>query len=157
MNRVLDSFRYFCYLRSRRAWKAARRQLVHHHAECVNVGPGAEAIATEILGRHERKRTGDGVSGRFREARTKESEIDEHRATTLTIRGHDDVVRFDIEMENPPTVEEGQRGGEIAHAGEEIIQVDSFETLAGQNHREDWMKATWSVGPIDASKQSAAQ
>ena len=52
-----------------------------------------------------------------------------------------------------PTPEEQAVIDEAEALREQIIQVDSFETLAGQNHREDWMKATWSVGPVHGSSQ----
>jgi len=36
-------------------------------------------------------------------------------------------------------------------------QVDAFDTIAGQNHKGEWMKATWTVDAVEGAQQSAAQ
>ena len=56
-----------------------------------------------------------------------------------------------------PTAEEKKVIDEAEALREQIIQVDAFETLAGNNHRGEWMRATWSATPIsNAAKQSAS-
>lgn len=55
-----------------------------------------------------------------------------------------------------PTAEEQKVIDEAEALRELIIQVDAFDTLSGQDHKGEWMKATWSVGPIDASAQQSS-
>ena len=54
-----------------------------------------------------------------------------------------------------PTAEEAKVIGEAEELREKIIQVDAFDTLNGQNHKGEWMKATWTVDKIEAESQSA--
>ena len=59
------------------------------------------------------------------------------------------ISKADVEMW-PQVIDEAEALREL------IIQVDAFDTLSGQDHKGEWMKATWSVGPIDASAQQSS-
>jgi len=55
-----------------------------------------------------------------------------------------------------PTPEEQKVIDEAEALREEIIQVDAFETLAGNNHKAEWMRATWTADPISETAQQSA-
>jgi len=54
-----------------------------------------------------------------------------------------------------PTAEEQMVIDEADDLREKIIEVDAFETLSGNNHKGEWMKATWTVDKVETASQSA--
>jgi len=76
------------------------------------------------------------------------------RAVSLAVEA-DGYLAACRKAKRQPTAEEAKVIAEAEELREKIIQVDAFDTLQNNDHKAEWMKATWSVGRSDGASQSA--